>query len=544
MPRDGSYGCTMIDENRHEGAHASAIPAVVRHCDVAVIGGSAAGLAAALQLGRQRRSVIVVDSGQPRNAPAAHMHSFLGRDGTDPAELLAVGRAEVRSYGGEVLANEALAVTREDGRLVVQLATGDSVAARRIVVATGLVDELPAVEGLAAHWGRGVIHCPFCHGYEVRDQRLVQLVTHAAGLHVVPMLRQLTDLLTVLVAPGVEVDDAELATLTASGVDVRIAATATRVLADRDGRLTGVDLADGSRVDADAMLVGPRFHPRLEPCARLGVALAPHPTGLGEVVEADATGATSVDGVFAAGSITDPSQQVLSAAAHGSRVGGAVAVSLATEDMRTAARPSASVADWDHRYSGAPVWSGNPNGSLVAEAADVPTGRALDVGAGEGGDAIWLAEKGWKVTASDVSSRALETIRDEAERRSLPVTCQVADANAREPFARGAFDLVTAAYASIPRTPDLRGVHNVLDAVAPGGTLLVLSHDLEAMRHPEHQHRPFDPDAYLHVEDFAAALSTEPGWTIEVNDKRPRPAGSASASHHADDRVLRARRAS
>src|SRR3954451_19744388 len=100
---------------------------VERHCDVAIVGGSAAGLAAALQLGRQRRSVIVVDSGEPRNAPAAHMHSFLGRDGTDPAQLLAAGRAEVRSYGGEVLSGRTLAVRRDGGRFVVELATGDSV---------------------------------------------------------------------------------------------------------------------------------------------------------------------------------------------------------------------------------------------------------------------------------------------------------------------------------------------------------------------------------------------------------------------------------
>ncbi|MFC8503030.1 class I SAM-dependent methyltransferase [Pedococcus sp. NPDC057267] len=189
------------------------------------------------------------------------------------------------------------------------------------------------------------------------------------------------------------------------------------------------------------------------------------------------------------------------------------------------------------------MWSGNPNGSLVVEATDLRPGRALDVGAGEGGDVIWLAQQGWQVTASDVSSRALDTILDEANRRGLAVTCQLADANAREPFARNAFDLVTAAYASIPRTPDLRGVHNVLDAVAPGGTLVVLSHDLEAMRRTEHQQRPFDPEAYLHIDDFAAVLDAAQGWTIEVNDKRPRPAGSASAARHADDRVLRARRA-
>lgn len=517
-------------------------PALVRHCDVAVIGGSSAGLAAALQLGRQRRSVIVVDSGEPRNAPAAHMHSFLGRDGTDPAGLLDAGRTEVRSYGGEVLSGRAVQVVRDGERFAVQLATGDSVVARRIVIATGLVDELPRVEGLAQHWGRAVIHCPFCHGYEVRDQRLVQLVTHPMGLHVAPLLRQLTERLTVLIADGVEVDQGEVDTLSAAGVDVRVGTTATRVLADADGRLTGAELTDGSTVEADAILVGPRFQPRAEPFAGLGLRPASHVTGMGEVVEVDGMGATAVEGVFAAGSITDPGQQVLPAAAHGSRVGGAVAMSLAAEDLRAVARPSGSAADWDHRYSGEPVWSGNPNGSLVAEVADLATGRALDVGAGEGGDAIWLAEQGWKVTASDISARALSRIGAEAERRDLSITCELSDANAREPFARGGFDLVSAAYASIPRTPDLRGVRNVLDAVAPGGTLVILSHDLEAMRAPQHHHRPFDPAAYLHLEDFAAVLEAEPGWTIEVDDRRTRPPGSASAAHHADDRVLRARR--
>src|SRR5689334_9933575 len=236
----------MNDQHHHSDG---ALPSFVRHCDVAVIGGSAAGLAAALQLGRQRRAVIVVDSGEPRNAPAAHMHSFLGRDGTDPAKLLAAGRAEVRSYGGEVLSGRALQARRDGERFVVDLAAGDTIVARRIVVATGLVDELPDVEGLAVHWGRSVIHCPFCHGYEVRDQRLVQLVTHPRGLHVVPLLRQLTDRLTVLVADGVDIDEAEIDTQTAGGVDVRVATTAKRVLANSDGRLTGVDLADGSRVD-------------------------------------------------------------------------------------------------------------------------------------------------------------------------------------------------------------------------------------------------------------------------------------------------------
>jgi SAM-dependent methyltransferase len=126
----------------------------------------------------------------------------------------------------------------------------------------------------------------------------------------------------------------------------------------------------------------------------------------------------------------------------------------------------------------------------------------------------------------------------------VSVICLLADANALDPFAGDEFDLVSASYASIPRTPDARAVRNLLDAVAPGGTLLVLSHDLEAMRDPRHEHRAFDPDSYLAVGDFVAALEGDADWTIEVHEKRTRPPGSATAAHHVDDVVLRARRAS
>jgi thioredoxin reductase/SAM-dependent methyltransferase len=517
-------------------------PATVRRCDVAVIGGSAAGLAAALQLGRQRRSVIVVDSGEPRNAPAQHMHSFLGRDGCPPAELTTAGRAEVRSYGGEVLSGRVVQVRRDGEGFVVELASGDTVMARRIVVATGLVDELPDIEGLADQWGGAVIHCPFCHGYEVRDQRVVQVVTNPMGLHTAALFRQVTERLTVLLAEEVEADPGEVDRLRTAGAEVRTA-TVRRLVLGVDGQLTAVELEDGSRVDADAVAVGPRFRPRAEPFVSLGLRPEPHPSGLGDVVAVDSMGATQVEGVYAVGNITDPSHQVLQAAAHGSRVGGIVASSLAEADVLAAARPSGGAADWDHRYAGERMWSGNPNGSLVREATDLPRGRALDVGAGEGGDAFWLAEHGWNVSASDISANALERIREEAVRRGLHVSCHQADANGWEPYIRGGFDLVSASYASIPRTPDLRGVHNILDAVAPGGTLIIISHDLEAMHDHQHAHEPYDPDAYLHTGDFAAVLEDDPGWTIEVNEKRARPPGSATAAQHPDDNVLRARRA-
>jgi thioredoxin reductase/SAM-dependent methyltransferase len=519
--------------------------AVERHCDVAVIGGSFAGLAAALQLGRQRRSVIVVDAGEPRNARATRMHSYLGCEGRPPPDLTSAGREEVRSYGGEILDGRVSAVTRsEDGGFRIELVGGNAIVARRVLAATGLVDELPTIDGLAEHWGRDVIHCPFCHGFEVRDRRIVQIVTHSMGLHIAGLFRQLSARLTVVIHDAVEVDDSELDALRAGGVDI-VHGHVTHIVTGADGRVAAVELGDHEPIDADAVVVVPRFRVRAEPLTSLGLEPAAHPNGLGDFVEADATGATSVPGLYAAGNLTDPSQQVAQAAANGSRVGAMISFSLADEDLRAAARPSGNAVDWDHRYGGERMWSGNANGTLVKEVSDLAPGRALDVGAGEGGDAVWLAEQGWTVTANDISQRALDRLGAEADRRGLPVERHHADANALDAFEASAFDLVSAQYASIPRTPDGRFVRNLLDAVAPGGTLLVVSHDLEPKRAPidtRAHSRAFDPDAYVRVEDFLAALAQSPAWDIEVHEKRPRPPGAASASHHVDDIVLRARR--
>src|SRR5262249_42901482 len=132
--------------------------------DVVVIGGGAAGLSGALMLARSRRSVVVIDGGEPRNAPAAAVHGLLGRDGMDPGDLLERGRAEVRGYGGHVVAGDVDAVTRADDGFAVRLTDSRAVHARRLLVATGLVDELPDIPELRARWGRDVVHCPYCHG--------------------------------------------------------------------------------------------------------------------------------------------------------------------------------------------------------------------------------------------------------------------------------------------------------------------------------------------------------------------------------------------
>lgn len=264
-----------------------------RHCDVAVVGGSAAGLAAALQLGRQRRSVIVVDSGEARNAPAAHLHGYLGQEGIAPAQLLTVGREEVRSYGGEVVAGRAVRVTRDSGsHLRVELVGGHTILARRLLAATGTVDLLPDIDGLAQQWGHGVIHCPFCHGYEVRDQRIVQIVTHPMGLHTARLIRQLTDRHTLVFDDAMAVEDAQLDTLRAGGADI-VRGQVSRIVSDDTGSLTAVELAAGDRIPADAVVIGPRFKARVEPFDAIGLRASEHPAGLGTYVETDPNGVTS-----------------------------------------------------------------------------------------------------------------------------------------------------------------------------------------------------------------------------------------------------------
>src|SRR5690606_25868320 len=168
-----------------------------RIVDVVVIGGGAAGLNGALMLARSRRSVVVIDSGTPRNAPAEAMHGFIVLDGTPPGEILERGRAQVRDYGGRVVPGEVVSAAPAppsptgDVRFTIALADGRTITARRVLVATGLRDVLPEVPGLAEHWGRSVVHCPYCHGWEVRDEPIGVLATTSMSVHQALLFRQL-----------------------------------------------------------------------------------------------------------------------------------------------------------------------------------------------------------------------------------------------------------------------------------------------------------------------------------------------------------------
>ncbi len=230
--------------------------------------------------------------------------------------------------------------------------------------------------------------------------------------------------------------------------------------------------------------------------------------------------------------------------ATGTRDGSALAHSLVWDDDDVDLPESPDEHEWDHRYGGDQVWSGNPNGTLVAEVTGMTPGRALDVGAGEGGDSVWLAEQGWQITANEISRNALGRVADAAAERGVDIARNHANVNAPDPFGGETFDLVSVQYPAIPRTPDDRGVANLLAAVAPGGTLLAVGHDLVPMRAPVDTHtasRMFDADANVRVADLATAIADHPAWEIEVHETRPRPPGAASG-HHVDDEVLRARR--
>lgn len=294
--------------------------------DVVVVGGGAAGLSAALVLGRARRRVVVVDAGVPRNAPAAHMQGFLSRDGMPPGELLAAGRAELATYGVEVVRDAVVGV---DAGFVVRLGSGTTLHARRVLVTTGVRDELPDLPGVRERWGRDLLHCPYCHGWEVRDQPLGVLGTHPGAVQHALLVRQWSDDVTFF-AHTHAVSEDEARVLGARGVAVVVGRVARLVV--EDDRLTGVQLADGRTVARTAVFVRP--------------VNLPHPdgllAGLGAALDADGfpltdrTGRTSVPGVWVAGNAADPRAQVITSAGAGSAAAIAINADLVAEDVERA----------------------------------------------------------------------------------------------------------------------------------------------------------------------------------------------------------------
>ncbi|MEU6314989.1 NAD(P)/FAD-dependent oxidoreductase [Streptomyces sp. NPDC047014] len=306
--------------------------------EAVVVGGGAAGLAGALTLVRARRSVLVLDSGSPRNAPAARMHGYLGHDGESPAELLAKGRAEVAGYGGVIRPGTAIAADRlADGGFRVRCGDGSTVRAGRLLVATGLVDELPEVPGLRARWGRDVLHCPYCHGWEVGEEPVAVLADGPLAVHQARLWRQWSRR-TVLLAHTWKLGEEDRELLSALGIEV-VEGEVTG-LAVEDDRLTGVTVAGGAVVACAALVVAPRFTARSGVLTSLGLsAVEVERDGrvIGTCVASDPdTGASALPGVWLAGNVTAPMEKVAGAAAQGVRAAAALHADLIEEEGRRA----------------------------------------------------------------------------------------------------------------------------------------------------------------------------------------------------------------
>lgn len=302
--------------------------------DVVVVGGGAAGLAAGVALARARRRVVVLDDGTPRNAPAAGVHGFLGHDGIAPGELLERGRAELARYGGELLPSRAVAARPG---FEVDLCDGGLLRARRLLVATGLTDLLPDVPGVRERWGRDVVHCPYCHGYEHRDQQVAVLGASPMTVHAALLWTQWTSRVVLLQHTAPEPTDLQRRQLSARGVEV-VEGVVQR-LEVVDDRLVGAVVGD-RLVPCEAVVTAGSFAPRSE--LLTGFGLLPEPVLMGDIevgtriATTGPAGATSVPGLYVAGNLGDPSAQVVAAAAQGTLAGAMINADLLREDVAAA----------------------------------------------------------------------------------------------------------------------------------------------------------------------------------------------------------------
>lgn len=508
--------------------------------DVIIAGGGAAGLSAALLLGRSRRRVLVIDAGSPRNRHATHMHGVLGMDGISPRELLSRGRIEAASYGVEFSSGSIQQVDRKPGGLHIVTDDGTERNARALIVATGLTDELPDIPGLAQRWGISVLHCPYCHGWEVRDRHLGVLLTSPFGLHQAELVRGWSDRITVFTAGFGQLTDETEQRLRARGIALE-PAPVTAIIGEGTA-ITAVQLAAAGE------------KPREVPVEALFTTGTPKPhdgflTSLNLqrnqlFLAVDPTGKTSDDRIWAVGNVVNPAATVPMSIGAGALTGGAVNAALVGWDFDTAVSLQLPPADyWEQRYAGSDrVWSGKVNQVLADIATSLRPGRALDLGCGEGGDVIWLAQHGWQAVGIDISRTAIDRAQAAAEASGLsPDRAHFAVADLADTPA-GSFDLVTASFlhsrVELPRAAILR---QAAECVAPGGHLLITSHAHTPPWAPALDgHQPH----FLGPQEEVDQLALDPNqWTVMLSETRTRQAtGPDGSSATLDDVVVLIRR--
>lgn len=296
--------------------------------DTIIIGGSFAGLSAALYLARARRSVLVLDTGLPRNRFANASHGFFAQDGSDPKLMLETMRGQVAAYPTVHFQNhKAVDVGRDGDAFTVSLADGETVAGRKLLLAFGIIDILPDMPGLSERWGKTVIHCPYCHGYEFREKRLGVLNLSPASLHQASLIPEWGP--TTFFLDGATIEPEAKAALEQRGVVVEPKSVVG--LVGQGTGLSAVRLGNGTERPVDALFIGPANRLNSDIPERLGCAIEQGP--LGSVVTVDDMKATNVSGVYAAGDITRMAHTVTFACADGVMAALAIHRSLAFGDQ-------------------------------------------------------------------------------------------------------------------------------------------------------------------------------------------------------------------
>ncbi len=303
-----------------------------RRFDVVVVGGGPAGLSAALVLGRAGRSVLVCDSAQGRNAPAAAVHGFLTQDGTSPAEFRRIGREQLKPYGVEFHAGKASDARKAGGGFEVTLDGSEVVACRKLILATGMVDDLPEVRGLRELWGSAVIHCPYCHGWEFRGRPWAFLVPPEATVEVATLLLGWSKQLALLTNGPSRVSPEHRAWLEKHGIEV-VEGRVDRLEGD-GGRLKAVHLEGGRRLERDVLFLRTRLRQASDLPEKLGCSLLTQGMGTG-MVKTEPSGATEVEGLYVIGDASGVGvPTVTSAVAEGGTTAGAANMAMLIEDAR------------------------------------------------------------------------------------------------------------------------------------------------------------------------------------------------------------------
>lgn len=294
--------------------------------DVVIIGGGAAGLTAALSLGRFRRKVVVFDTGKQANRVSHAAHGFFTRDGVSPAELIRIGHEELQQYDTVSIQQRAVTtITPEDGHFIITLDDGDTVTTRKVLLATGLKDELPSVPGIEQFWGTSVLHCPYCDGWEWRDQPLAVLNDGAAAVHVAKLLRVLTTDVIVCTNGGSELTEIERSTLELAGIQV--IETPVQQIEGSAGQVEALVFADGQRLERRAIFTRLTSTQHAPFVSQLGCEMVSE-----HLVQVDEFSRTSVPGVYAAGDLANRFRQISMAVATGSTAAAGINSELIAED--------------------------------------------------------------------------------------------------------------------------------------------------------------------------------------------------------------------